>query len=176
MEKPKVQKVHLEPLAVALKLEQEGRKFFVDCAENFESKLAKQTFKFLASEEDKHIARIEEFYKNIEETGETGLPDLGGTKTDDRFAAFDARLSRLRDEVKSTATDVEAYRYALKFENGAELFYDKCMKESNDENIKSFYKWLIEEEAMHSKVLEACLKFAEDPEAFFKNRDSAAGQ
>ena len=174
MGKPLPQKAHLEPLGMALKLEREGRKFFEDCAANFESRLAKQTFKFLASEEAKHILRIEEFYENIEKTGETGLPELGGANTEERFASFDARLSRLRDEVKSTATDVEAYRYALKFENGAELFYAECMNESDDENIKNFYKWLIEEEAMHSKVLEACLKFAEDPEEFFKNREGTS--
>lgn len=170
MKAPKPNSSYLEPLSVALKLEQEGRKFFADCAARFESKLARQTFEFLAAEENKHIERIQAYYNSIEKSGETELPPLDGVSTEERFRAFDSRLSRLRDEVKPTASDVEAYRYALKFENGAEKFYAKCMAETDDENIRRFYEWLIHEESMHSKVLESCLKFAEDPSSFFKER------
>ncbi len=171
MKVPKPNSSYLEPLAMALRLEREGRKFFVDCAARFESKLARQTFEFLGAEEDKHIKRIEEYYNSIESSGDTELPPLEGVSTEERFRTFDSRLERLRDELRPTASDVEAYRYALKFENGAEQFYAKCMAETDDDNIRHFYEWLIHEESMHSRVLESCLRFAEDPTSFFKERD-----
>lgn len=161
----------LEPLSIALKLEQEGREFFRQAAEKFESELAKQTFEFLAGEEDKHIERIEEYYHSIEQTGETGLPRLRKEATQERLNEFESRMALLRDGIKPTASDIDAYEYALKFENGAEEFYAKCLAESSDPHIKSFYKWIIQEEEVHSRILESCLLFARDPAAWFKERD-----
>ena len=157
---------------MALKLEQEGRKFFLEAATRFESRLARQTFEFLAAEEDKHIERIEEFYASIRKTGSTKLPNLGGATVDERFESFQKRLARLKEEISPTASDAEAYRFALKFENGAEQLYEKNMAETRDPNIRAFYQWLINEEAMHSKVLESCLKFAEDPGRWFEQHGS----
>ncbi|MDZ4723338.1 MAG: ferritin family protein [candidate division Zixibacteria bacterium] len=169
-ETKKEQQDPLEPLRVALKLEQEGKKFFLESATKFKSRLARRTFEFLAAEEDKHIKRIEEFYHSIESSGQTGLLKIEESTAHLRLAEFNDRLAELRDEIKPSASDVEAYQYALKFENGAEEFYEKFMNESDDPNIKRFYRWLIQEEEMHSKLIHSCMKFADDPAGWFKER------
>ena len=56
---------------MALKLEQEGRRYFREAADSAESQQARQTFEFLAAEENKHIERINEFYQSIKDTGGT---------------------------------------------------------------------------------------------------------
>lgn len=160
----------LEPLAVALKLEQEGKKFFLETAQKFKSKLARQTFEFLAQEEDKHIERIQEFYHSIESTGQTHHLKIEESTASARLEAFNEKLATLKDEISASATDIEAYQYALKFENGAEEFYEKSRRESRDENVRAFYRWLIQEEEMHSKLIHSCLKFAADPISWFKER------
>lgn len=163
--------IHLEPLAMALKLEQEGKRFFLESAAKFKGKLARQTFEFLANEEDKHIRRIEEFYSSIEQSGQTDQVTIERSTAMDRLDTFQNELARLKDEIRPDATDIDAYHYALKFENGAELFYEKTMNESSDPNIKRFYAWLIAEEEMHSKLIGSCLKFAQDPESWFSQRN-----
>ncbi|HOZ07827.1 MAG TPA: ferritin family protein [candidate division Zixibacteria bacterium] len=67
-----------------------------------------------------------------------------------------------------SASDVEAYRFAIKFENGAEEFYLEKMNEAEDPRIKRFYKWLIDEETMHARLLRSCLNFACDPAEWFR--------
>lgn len=162
--------VHLEPLAVALNLEREGKRFFLESAARFKGKLARQTFEFLANEEDKHIRRIEEFYRSIEQSGLTDQVAIERSTAMERLTAFQDELARLRDEIRPDATDIDAYNYALKFENGAEAFYEKTMNESADPNIRKFYGWLIAEEEMHSKLITSCLKFAQSPESWFAER------
>jgi rubrerythrin len=157
----------LEPLAVALKLEMEGRQCFLDAAASTKSKLARQTFEFLAKEEDKHIENIRNFIQSITDTDGARLFDIGVSNADEKLASFNNRLSQLKDAITTTATDVEAYKFALDFENGAEEFYAEQLAKSNNEFVRKFYRWLIDEESMHARLLKSCLKFAEDPAAWF---------
>ena len=160
----------LEPLRVALRLEAEGKKFFADAAMRVQSKSARQTFEFLAAEEDKHILRITEFYRSLEDSGGERIPETEASDAERRLVAFNDNLVQWRDEIKPTMGDLEAYNTALKFENGTEDFYAKQVEESDDPNIKKFYTWLIHEEAMHARVLKSCVQFVEDPATWFKNR------
>ena len=158
----------LEPLRVALQLENEGREFFLEAARKVSGKTAHQTFEFLAAEEEKHIRRIGEFYRSLEVTDGTVVPETAKSDADVRLVEFNNRLAELQNEIRPTLSDIEAYRTALKFENGAEEFYARQIKESDDPNIRKFYQWLIDEEAMHAKVILSCIRFAEDPAGWFK--------
>jgi rubrerythrin len=160
----------LEPLKVALRLEQEGKRFFSEAAATVKGKAARQTFEFLAAEEDKHIRRIEELYRSLEESEGNAALDTEDSDAELRFVAFNDRLAELRNEIKPTISDIEAYQTALKFENGAEDFYSEQVAKSTDPKIRKFYSWLIHEESMHAKVLNSCLRFAEDPATWFQER------
>lgn len=164
----------LGPLKVALQLEQEGKRFFADAAATVTGKAAKQTFEFLAAEEDKHIRRIQEFYQSLEESDGENALDTEDSDADQRLVDFNDRMAELRHEIKPSLSDIEAYKTALKFENGAEDFYAEQVARSANPKIKRFYTWLIHEESMHAKVLNSCLQFAADPAAWFSERDSSS--
>lgn len=160
----------IEPLKIALSLEYEGKQLFMKAAQETQSKLAKQTFEFLAAEEDKHIGNIERFYKSMEDSDGHEIPDIEDSDADEKLESFNLKLEKIKDDFKATSTDIEAYQLAMKFENGAEEFYQEKFDEANDPRIKKFYKWLIDEESMHSRLLNSCLKFVEDPAEWFRNR------
>lgn len=162
----------LEPFRIALKLEREGKKFFQDVATSTKSRLARQTFEFLAGEEDKHIAKIEEFYRSLEISGGKEPIEMEDSDAEQKLATFNEMLATLKDENGVLDSDIKAYEFALKFENGAEEFYQEKMNEATDPRIKKFYKWIIVEEAMHTRLLNSCLKFVEDPTAWFEKRKS----
>jgi rubrerythrin len=131
---------------------------FLEAARRASGRHARQTFEFLAAEEERHIGRIRDFYASIERRGkpdESYRPDPAPGK---RLDEFEAGLTRLLHELKPTQSDVEAFRFAIRFENGAE---DVC----------NFYRWLVAEEEIHAQVLASCLEFAEDPAAWFKKRN-----
>ncbi len=158
----------LEPFRIALRLEQEGKAFFEDVAARAESQLVRQTFEFLANEEVKHIDKIEKVYQSLELSDGQDVPYIEDSDAEAKLAAFNARLVELKDQIAPSVSDVEAYKFAIKFENGAEEFYEEKMNEATDPRIKRFYRWLIDEETMHARLLRSCLNFAEDPAEWFK--------
>ena len=160
----------LEPFRIALTLEQEGRKLFTEAAAKTSSKLARETFEYLAREEDKHIERIERFFDAMKRSGGEELPDTEDSKADEKLESFNLMLEGLKDAYESTSSDIEAYQMALEFESNTEDFYEKKLQESDDPKIRRFYEWLIEEETMHSRLLKSCLRFVEDPAEWFRWR------
>lgn len=160
----------LEPFRIALALEKEGKKLFTEAAGRTTSKLARETFDYLAKEEDKHIERIEKFYEALRRSGGKELLDTEDSRADEKLEAFNLMLEGLKDAYESTSSDIEAYRMALEFEGGAEDFYEQKLQESDNPKVRRFYKWLIEEETMHSRLLKSCLRFVEDPAEWFRWR------
>jgi len=159
----------LEPFRIARRLEEEGKAFFEEAARKAESQQVRQTFEFLANEETRHIDKIDRVYRSLELSDGKDVPEIEDSDAEGKLAAFNNRLAQLKDELVPSVSDVEAYRFALKFENGAEDFYEEKMNEAADIRIKRFYKWLIDEEAMHARLLRSCLNFAEDPTEWFKS-------
>lgn len=159
----------LEPLKIALKLEVEGRQFFFEAAQSSQSKFARQTFEFLAKEEEKHIENINRFSQSIIDSDGRDYLDVGISDAAQKLTSFNERLAKLKDEFEPSMSDVQAYQFALDFENGAEEFYAEKMAEAKNPMVKKFYQWLIDEESMHSRVLTSCMRFAEDPQSWFKS-------
>ncbi len=157
-------------LKVALELEKEGKELFLQAAEATKSKIAKQTFEFLAKEEDKHIENIKLFYDTLIDSDISQLPDLEDSNADEKLESFNLKLESIREEFSPSFTDVEAYNLALKFENGAEEFYKEQLDKAVDPKIIKFYKWLEAEETMHSRLINSCLKFVENPTEWFQKR------
>lgn len=161
----------LEPLRMALRLEEEGRKFFADAAAQVRNPHARQTLAFLADEESKHIERIKDFSRSIE-AGLAAPPIVASESIEQRVKSFNDHLATLRADMGPTASDIEAYTMAVKFENGAADFYREQMEASNDPEVRLFYQWLVDEESLHSEVLGSCLRFIQDPADWFKGRQS----
>ena len=163
----------LEPLEIAISLEKKGKEMFLQAANDTKSKLARQTFEFLAAEEDKHIENIEKFYNGLKDSNGKIIPDVEDSTANKRLEEFNLKLESIKDEFKGTATDLEAYRMGLEFESGAEDFYAKKLGETENPNIQKIYRWLIVEESMHSRLINSCIKFVEDPASWFKSRSKA---
>ena len=160
----------LEPYRIALEMEKEGKELFLEAARTTKSNLARQTFEFLAREEDKHLEQIEKFYRAMEESDGQDPPHVEDSRANERLEEFNKHLETVRDDFVATESDIEAYQVALRFENGAEDFYQEMLDRSDDPRVKRFYRWLIDEESMHSRLINSCLKFVEDPAAWFAKR------
>jgi rubrerythrin len=162
----------LEPLQIALKLEREGKQFFAEAAQRCEGELPRQTFRFLAEEEERHIEHIERFYNSLVDSPDAGLPDLDEGATKERFQSLRSRLSELQDSLAPSISDKDAYKTAIRFENGAEDLYREQIEKSDNPAVRAFYEWLIREEERHARFLRDCLRFAEDPSGWFKENSS----
>ena len=156
---------------MALRLEEEGQKFFSEAAARVLNPHARQTLSFLADEELRHIERIKEFSQSIE--AGTAAPPITATESiDARVKKFNDQLAQLKAEISPSASDIEAYTWAVKFENGAAEFYQEQMEKSDNADVRAFYQWLVQEESLHSEVITSCLRFIQDPAGWFADRKS----
>jgi hypothetical protein len=57
----------LKALEIAMKLEEEGKKFYMDASEKATSAYAKEMFGSLAKDEDVHQEKVNEIYKKLKE-------------------------------------------------------------------------------------------------------------
>ena len=160
----------LETLKIALTLETEGKALFLKAASETKSALAKQTFEFLAKEEDKHIENIKLFYETLIDSDVEQLPDIEDSLADQKLESFNQKLESIWEDFTPSLTDIEAYNLALSFENGAEEFYQEQLEKAVDPKIIKFYKWLEAEESMHSRLINSCIKFVENPADWFQKR------
>jgi len=163
----------LEPLRIALSMEAEGRQTFAEAARRATGRHARQTFEFLTAEEDRHIERIKHFYESLQNETSPEVPEVLPAEIDDKLDQINRGMAALKPELKPAASDVEAFRFALGFENGAEAFYRKQIDTTKNEQVRRFYAWLVQEEGLHGRVLESCLLFAQDPAAWFRKHGSA---
>ena len=161
----------LKPLEVALQMETEGRYLFLEAARRASGRHARQTFEFLAAEEGRHLARVRDFYVSIEQERKPDDSFRPDPSARSRLAEFDTGLARLCDEPKPARSDVEAFRFAIRFENGAEDFYRRQIEDTETEQARNFYRWLVAEEEIHARMLASCLEFAEDPAAWRQKRN-----
>jgi rubrerythrin len=75
----------LKALEIAMKLEEEGKKFYMDASEKATSAYAKEMFGSLAKDEDVHQEKVNEIYKKLKEEKEwpkvvTTIGDVVKTK------------------------------------------------------------------------------------------------
>ena len=170
---PEKEKI-LDPFRIALRIEIEGKRFLLSAAASAQHSVARRTFEYLASEEDTHAAKIQLMYQAIAETGDSIDAETDEREASHKIQRFNERLADLKDTVRATAGDIEAYKAALAMEQDTEDFYHEKIKETDDENIKRIYRYLIAEERAHSVMLESCLRFLEDPAAWFATHKSGA--
>jgi len=164
----------LEPLRIALRMEAEGRNTFVEAARRASGRHARQTFEFLTAEEDRHIEKIKRFYESLLNQTPPEPSELSVHGIDDKLDQFDRQLAALKGEMQPARSDIEAFRFALSFENGAEAFYRKQIETTDNERVREFYRWLVQEEELHGRVLTSCLLFVEDPAAWYRRHDSGS--
>ena len=164
-------KIVLEPLEMALRLEEEGQKFFEEAAGRVRNPHARKTLLFLAEEELRHIQKIKEFSRSVE--AGAAAPKIEVTESiESRVKKFNDHLATLKADISPSASDIEAYTMAVKFENGAAEFYQEQKDRSDNPDVKAFYQWLIEEESLHSRVISSCLQFIQDPASWFADHKS----
>lgn len=163
---------HLEALALALKTEEEGFKFFTEMAKRTQNEFAQKLFQTLALDENKHIAIIKKFYNLLQEEGhweeinEEDMKEYSSTheiKTVFKEAAEKAKTG----EMPITQSDIEAYQMALKFEDDGANMYDQLYKKATDPAARMFYAFLRDMEQGHYDTLKRAIDYLQNPSDYY---------
>ena len=157
----------LEALQAAIKMETDGKKFYLRASAQSSNDAGKKLLKTLAAEEDIHRQNFKVIYEALRhKKGWPNIavkPDAGkGLRT-----VFNEAAGRLGKATKALASEIGAVQTAMEMENKSYDFYRSQLKTATSDAAKSFYEVLSVQEKEHHRLLLDYFEFLKDPAAWF---------
>ncbi|MDD5223604.1 MAG: ferritin family protein [bacterium] len=159
-----------EALKRAIKMEKEGKKFYLQSAGKSKSRLAKQLFRQLAREEDLHARKVEEVYKKLQAEGSLEQWVTGVNEPSRLEKVFRESLVK-----KAVAQDSEirALNFALGLEDKSVKFYEGLAQKTRVLPEKRFYLALSQEERGHYLKIMDSIEYLSAPEEWNRMKGGA---
>ena len=161
----------IEMVSKALEMEEKGKKFYGEALEKCKNELGRDIFAKLKADEDVHIERIKEIYKNLtdgkgwteawkeQDVDDSGLKDI-----------FRKLAKKHGEKIDFSTDDIDALKVGMDFEQKSVDFYQKHLDWSEDEVEKDFVSKMVEEERGHYTALADMKFYVDNPEAWFEEK------
>jgi rubrerythrin len=162
----------IEVLAEALDLEQSGEQFYREAAESCEEEVSRKTFLSLAEQERLHAKYFQAFYDAM--IAEHQWPAAGTVKLEDLTLpelakqVFQEAMPELGQEGPLMCARIQSlYDTAMEKERMSIALYEAQAQAAENEDEKSFFEFLVEQEKGHLTLLDNTQKYLDDPAHFF---------
>lgn len=147
-------KTTLTVLSQALKLEKEGRAFYLQAAEETLDEKGRATFLSLAADEERHAEMVQRQMHEIEGGGTyVLLPDLDVPDIDLDTKLFPPERAQVEARIGRNPNELEALHVALENEMRSYDLYRTAAKETESEAGRQMYRWLASAEMTHFNLL-----------------------
>ncbi|MFC1934001.1 ferritin family protein [Chloroflexota bacterium] len=161
----------LEALQIAVRMEIDGKEFYLKASRESGNELGKKLFQSLAAEEDIHRQKFEEIYGAI--SNKNAWPVVAfqrdsGKKLETLFAKA---MGEIASDIRATATELDAVKMAMDLENKTCDFYRSQEKKATHDVEKDFYQSLAAEESAHHLVLLDYYEYLKDPAGWFVKKE-----
>jgi len=156
----------IEALKTSLQMEETGRKFYLEVAENSSNDMSKKVFNALAEDELRHAEAIKKFAET---------PDLKSAmpehqNIEDRLL-FGQRAKDRMKEINTSDDELKAYETAMKLETDGYNFYKKYYENLSDANARELFNFLLTEESTHYKILQDTYQYLKNPKDWFSEQE-----
>ena len=154
----------MEMLDFALKMEQDGLKFFSDAADNAHNTSAKKMLLALADDEKRHIQVIQDLKngktEQIKDQSLSGVKNIFETLSQSNTTLFqnDDNLKAVLEKARNLETE-------------SVKLYTKLAHEATDPALKEIWLVLCKEEQKHEKLLDLALEFVGQPTNVLENAE-----
>ena len=142
-----------ESIKMAVDLEKNGRKFYLEAAEKTQNDSGKRIFKMLADEEALHLATFQTMMTQMEEV-EDWKELVKGYPKARKIPVFD-NLAPASKVTKARSDEMSALRIAMGQEQKAIEFFENVVKKTEDEIAQKVFQFVLEQEEVHYTLLQA---------------------
>lgn len=161
---------YCDALKFALDFEVKGEKFYRESIEKVDDPHAQKTLQFLAAEESHHIDKIERFNQSLINKEHFDLSNECDSKLVASIENYlDEFIKNKEKTIAEKASDVEIYDVAMEMENSGYQMYKKAFDENQDNRLRKFFKFLMNEESLHYNLILASKKYLEEPSYYFED-------
>lgn len=161
----------IEMVGTALEMEEKGKSFYAKALSKCDNVFGKDMFSKLKSDEDVHIERIKEIYKNLTEG--KGWTDIWKSHDvdDTGLKSIFRKLAKNHGEkIDMSTDDIDALKVGMDFEQKSVEFYEKHLEMAEDDLEKEFARKMVEEERGHYAALADMKFYIDNPEAWFEEK------
>ncbi len=145
--------VALHALEKAIRIEKDGRRFYLQAAERTNDQRGKEIFLTLAQAEEDHLRIVEKQYDSLSMgRGWLALAEAR-SEVDLESPLFPPGREALEKIVKPDDSDLDALLLALGFENDSYELYRKGYAETDNPQGRAMYEYLADMEREHFETL-----------------------
>lgn len=155
-----------EAFGTALEFEKKGKSIYEETAKKTKNPIVKKTFDYLAKQEVFHVKEIENYLKK-----HGGKIDLGGDGVKDTEKFFSMTVKGFEGKAALSDDDLKAHETALELEQNAYDFYKELYESAENNDLKNFFKWLMEQENAHYTLVQNAYEYVKDPVSFFSKEE-----
>ncbi len=152
-------------LQTALDFEKKGHKIYKEASEKTKNPFVAKTFNYLAEQELIHIKEIKQYI-------EKEKIELKGDKLEDTKKFFLMTTKKFKEKTKISDDDIKAHETALELEQNAYNFYKQQYNKTDKENLKKFFKFLMEQENVHYELIQKAYDYIKDPVGFYTEQEN----
>ena len=145
----------VERLEMAMEIEREGRKFYLDAAERTEDDKGKAMWRSLARQEALHIEYLTNARRALVEKGRWASFGMGGVRF---LSEQDIRRifpETAEGEVEPSADELAALKTGIEMEIKSRDLYEDLAKKTKEPQGKDMYEKLARWEETHRQLLQA---------------------
>lgn len=161
----------LEALQSAIRMEIDGKEFYLKASQKSSNDMGKKLLNTLAFEEDFHRQKFEQIYDAISKEKawpETDFQPDGGRALKTIFAGA---LEEGNLDEKAPVTELDSVQAAMVMENKTYDFYKNRGKDAAYHTERDFYEALATQEREHYLILLDYYEFLKDPAAWFVGKE-----
>jgi rubrerythrin len=164
---PNEQDVTLKALQTALKMEVDGKKFYLKASKSSKNELGQELFAKLAAEEDVHRGIFQKIYDGIK--AKKGWPDVKykGDSGQGLRTVFAEALEGMEKNPKNIKAELDAIKVGMELENKTYDFYKERSAQTDYATEKELYESIAMQESEHYRVLQDYYEFLQDPAQWY---------
>jgi rubrerythrin len=150
----------MDVFAFAMKMEQDGKTYYLKLAAGTAISGLKTIFTMLAEDEQKH-------YDSILSMKDCSVAnDIADSTALEKAQNVLAQLIADKNTITTMAEDLDGYIHAMKIEADSVRFYESAAEKEKDEKAKRLLLQIAEEEKKHYNIVENIYEFVLKPKYF----------
>ncbi len=173
----KMQEYMLQALKDAVRMELEGRQFYLEAAKKVQNPGVRQILEYLAESEKYHIEKFNEIYRDLEK--DPAWTESMAAFNPPRHEPYICVLAMAQaDQETGGKDDLQALRTGIQMEDCSIDYYTKLARESRNPLARRFFMSVAHEERGHYLTLMDMHNYLTLPEDWFyvKQMSNVDGQ
>ena len=161
----------LEALQIAIRMEIDGKEYYLKASQASSNELGKKLLQSLATEEDTHRQKFEEIYRTIQNRKVWPTTDFQPDGGKGLRTIFARTTEEMGSNVNAPATELDAIQTAMDMESKTFDFYKSRGANAIYDTERDFYETLAAEEREHHLILLDYYEYLKDPAGWFVKKE-----